>query len=860
MKKKHSPKKKHKPGGIKKNAPITKKQHTGTKTKPEVQHTKSGTGKKAWKPPKHFTWFLLVGILLLTLVVYIPAFNHEFVNWDDDWYILENTYLRDFSISNIVKIFTEFYHGQYSPVTMSALVAVYDFAELNPFYYHALGILIHLINTALVFVFIRLLLQGNSAIRKNRLWYSLIPAITALLFGIHTLQVEVVAWVAAQKVLFYTMFFFLSLIAYILYLKKQNKWYFACSLLFFFLSFGSKEQGMVLSVMLIAIDYYLKRNLISKKVILEKIPFLFLSIAFGIVSLFSQADYGAISDNIWFPFHQRVVFAGYSFIRYFEMLFIPNELSAFYPYPIHVGENIPATYYVYFIVSLLFIVGLVVAVRKQDKYNSLRELIFGLLLFIINIVLTLQIVSTGREVIVADRYVYIPSIGLFLILAVSLYHLYLSSQAGKTIRIACTGILVAYVIYLSAFTHKRTKIWSDGITLWTDVQQKSPRAHVAFYNRANAIAEQGDYDKAIEDYTKAIPIKPTHVGTYSNRGIAYANIGELQKALDDFNKVVELDSTYTNVYSNRGNVRTMLGNFKGALNDYNRAITRKPDYADAYYNRAIVKDSLQDYQGVINDLNKVLKLKPAFADAYLNRGKARLMTGDTMKARSDFDKAKQLEPDLAENYYKTGIKLLNAKKHFQAIRHFKHTLFLNPNNADAYYQLATCYDNLNNLPQVIKNCNEAIKLNPRFYDVYITRGVAKGKAGDLRAAIDDFNRAIQVNPQDPKAYSNRGLANNRLGNTRAALHDYNKAIELDPSFAMAYNNRALVKNKLNDDKGALEDFNQVIAINPKFPEAYYYRAKIYIKQRQRDKACADLEKAAQLGLVYAKKDLQQYCQ
>lgn len=833
--------------------------HKKKVTKSEPESTKQTATKPKKKKQIHRA-VILISILFVTLLAYIPAFQNDWVNWDDDWYILENPHITSLKTKAIQESFSGFYKGQYSPLTMLSLAINYHFSEYNPKSYHITSVFIHVINTALVFWFIFLLVnylrrkqdkKEISTIFTGKYSAMIIAAITSLLFGVHTLQVESVAWVSAQKVALYSLFFLASLISYVYYVKHKRKFYFIVSLILFIFSFLSKEQAMVLSVTLVAIDFIMKRNLLDRKVIYEKIPFFALSILFGVVSLFSQEKYGAISGKEWFSFIDRVAYAGYSFLAYLYKLIIPLKLSAFYPYPVNVGEALPAVYWLFPLLSA----GIIAAVIYSLKYTKI--LFFGFLFYAINIFLTLQIVFTGRDVIIADRYIYIPGIGIFFLIATGFYWLWQKHQALRYVAIT---VLLAVVVSLAVYTYRRSQVWSDGITLWEDVQSKYPMVHVAFYNCGNARAELGNYQAAIEDYNTAQPLKPQHIGTYSNRGIAYANIGKLEKALKDFNKVIELDSTYMNAYSNRGNVRTMLGDFKGAIRDYNKAIKIDSTYVDAFYNRGIAKDSIGDYQGAIKDFTRAISKKSDFENAYFNRAVSKFKAGDTLGAQKDFNRVKQMNPKIEEKHRNLAKKAENSGDYSSAVSQYEKLIMLNPNSSEAYLNRGINLESIGKLREALQDFNKAAQLNPNNAKIYVNRGVAKGKLGDLQAAINDLNKAVALEPELANAYANRGLAYMRLGNIQAALHDYNKAIELNPEFITAYSNRAIALKQINNISAAMTDYDTIIKLRPKFANAYYQRALLHLRSNNRNKACADLKKAAELGLKAANSELNKYCQ
>ncbi len=300
-----------------------KKKHKNTHRQKEVKKEQHIT--KVKKNINISGRIILPLILFVTILAYFPSFNNDFVNWDDDWYVIENEQIRSLDFGNIIDIYSSFFHGQYSLVTTTLLALNYKIDELNPLPFHITAVLIHLINIIIVFLLTKKLHKLLHKKEKNP-YQIIIPSVTALLFAINSLQVETVAWVSALKVSFFSLFFLLAIYSYLQYFETKKISKFILSMLFFMLSFGAKEQAMILPVVFIAFDFYLERPLLSRKVITEKIPFFVLAIVFGIVSLLSQKNYGAISDQQWYPFIDRIAYASYGFAIYLWKIIFPYNL------------------------------------------------------------------------------------------------------------------------------------------------------------------------------------------------------------------------------------------------------------------------------------------------------------------------------------------------------------------------------------------------------------------------------------------------------------------------------------------------------------------------------------------------------
>jgi hypothetical protein len=340
-------------------------------------------------------------ILIITLVAYLPVFKAGFV-WDDTNYVQNNQQIRSIDLESI---FSKYVMGNYHPLTMLAFAVEYKFFGLNETGYHIINLLLHLANVLLVYYAAFLLSKKTN-----------VALITALLFGIHPLHTESVAWISGLKDLLYTSFFLGAYIFYLKYLgEKQNRFYLLALLLFLF-SLFSKAMAVSLPVLLLLTDYFKDRK-IGIKILIEKIPFFLLAIIFGVVAIFAQRSSEAIQDLSNYSFLQRIVFAGYGFITYLWKFFLPVYQSAFYPYPVKNGESISLQFYIYPLLALGILAFAIYSLRFT------KRIFFGLIFFVITIGLVLQLLPVG-EAIMADRYSYIPSIGIFYLAGAGFYWLW----------------------------------------------------------------------------------------------------------------------------------------------------------------------------------------------------------------------------------------------------------------------------------------------------------------------------------------------------------------------------------------------------------------------------------------------------
>ena len=623
-------------------------------------------------------------ILLLSFILYYPTLKNGFV-WDDEVYIINNNLIKDLSWESIKAIFNNFSSDNYAPITDLINAVQFRISGLSPAAFHFGSLVFHLLNGILVFWFIKLL-SGN--------WN--IAVITSLLFAIHPMQVESVAWASGGSNLYYAAFFLGSLVAYLYYLQQNLKRYLVISLMFFILSLTSKAVAVVLPVVLLLIDNYKDRK-ITIKLFLEKSPFFILSIGMGILTLVLKNNVGNVQDITLFSFPQQIIFACYGFITYLFKLFLPLNLSAYYPYPTN-GIDIPIQFYKY----LFFVLGLTAYIIYSHRFS--KKIIFGMGFFALTVFLVLQLLPVGGA-IMADRYCYIPSIGIFYLTGEGLNLLW-----NKKLKYFVIILLSAFTIFFFVKTYTRCSIWRNDITLWNDVINRYKTIPIAYYNRGDAFMDGGKYNQAIDDYSKAIALKPNYTKAYYARGTLFMRNKKFDQAEYDFNKALELNPNYSEVYFNRGILYMNGKKFDKALDDFNKSLTLNPNYVEAYINRGIVFMNENKYDEALNDFSKAITLNPNYIEAYINRGSV----------------------------------FMNSKKYDQALNDFSRAITLNPNSPEAYFNRGVIFFNEKNYEQAISNYSKAIEINASDAVAFYFRGWAEYYLGKKEPACLDFKQAANL--------------------------------------------------------------------------------------------------------------------
>ncbi|MCF8369384.1 MAG: tetratricopeptide repeat protein [Bacteroidales bacterium] len=650
-------------------------------------------------------WIII--IVLLTLLVYIPTFQNDLLRtWDDNRYILDNHHIKDFEINKIPDLFTVYFDGHYHPLTLISLAIDFSIDGANPTVFHITSLILHILNALLVFWFVSVLLKP-----KNYL----IPGITALLFGIATIHVESVAWASERKNVLFAFFFLLSIISYLKYLRSNKKLFYGLSLIVFGFALFSKVTAISLVAVLLILDFFENRNLVSKKVIFEKIPFLLLTILFGILAMMAQkSTWGENLSQEYFPFYERAVFAAYAFFAYAIKLILPVNMSGLYPYPQQAGSFV----HIAGIAALVLLAVIIYFLAKKAKD---KHVVFGLLFYSVNIFLLLKLFEfPAGDYLMADRYAYIPSIGIFILAAYFLDKFIQKKQNNKKAGLILISV---YVLFISLMSFNRVSVFEDDFKFYTDIINKTPNAKVAYTNRGSIFRDRGKLNDALNDFNKAIKIGPASYKDYSNRGVVYVDLGNYTKAYEDLSKSIKLNPKNLEVRATYAYACMQTGRLQESINNYNAVLKAMPGNFEAFSNRGTAYYNLGNLASAISDYSKALELNMDYMNAWFNRGLAKIQSGD-----------------------------------FEgAIRDLSYCVEKDSTHFEAYSNLGVVYSKAGNFDAAFSNYNRAIEINPSYSEAYLNRGVDYYYLQQNENALSDFNKVIQLNPKLGAAYYFRGL-------------------------------------------------------------------------------------------------------
>lgn len=391
---------------------------------------------------------MIFSIYLISLAI-SPYFY-----WDDEWMVVTNPYLTKYDFGSLFEVIFTSFQGQYSPVNSLMYIAIIALFGFNSLIFHIVCLTIHILNTFLVYRFIAMLISIKYYEKYTELQVLMISALVALLFGISPLQIEAVSWISASKILLFSFFFLLSCIYFLKFTENNNKYQYWLSIIFFILAIGSKEQAVVLPLVLTVIILYIKGN---RNFYIWIIPFFIISFVSGILSLLVQDDgFSKTLANDYYPIHQRIILSCYTLTQYIVKILLPLRQWMFYKFPMNPGEQLPILYYLYPLIDfvLIYFFYLLFRTKKYDYF------IFGLAFFLINIFLTLHVIPLGRQSLMADRYVYLPIIGVYLPLCIFVID-HLSKATHKRSQYLIVAGILLYVVLTYVKSIHYIFVWSN---------------------------------------------------------------------------------------------------------------------------------------------------------------------------------------------------------------------------------------------------------------------------------------------------------------------------------------------------------------------------------------------------------------
>ncbi len=641
-------------------------------------------------------WSVLwIAVLCLgTWLVYSSSLKFDILNWDEKHYIYEQSMTLGVSWEHIQAMFTKKVLGSYNPLVLFSFALDHDMSNSKASWYHGVNLFFHIMNTLLLFAVVR------------KLGFKVIVAgFIALLFAIHPMHVESVAWIASRKDVLMGFFLFSSWWIYLSY-RASKKWFvYVFSVLLFLFALLSKAQSVTFPLILILSDY-LQNKSWNWKALYNKIPFFILSLIFGYVAI-SGSTFSADKYAVTLSFMEKVSYSLIALWVYVYKAILPFQQSAIYAFPASGSQD--------FIIQLLLgsVITIVALwfVIKKFKTNTL--LVFAIAFFMLNTFLTLHIVAVNSSLIY-ERFTYLSYIGLFFFIPVAF--------ENEKLKKIFPSVLIILCIVFAYLTTERLQVWKSSVALWTDTIEKNPNSNEAYNNRGDYYNTAGILDKAFEDFTNSARVNPKQPNAFNNLAVIWFKRNELDKALIENQRALDLDPEYTQAMSNRGILYYNKNQLDSAKFYYEKAIELLPTYSFAICNLGSVYLKQEKPDSAIMYYKKALELLPNYHDASKYMGLAYLRKDDFVEAEKYMYAAKKMSSNsdalqvLSSEYVVRASKAFHNNETDKAISFCEKAIQINPQNAEAYYNMGGYYMTRQNIDKTREYWRKAVQINPNYQE------------------------------------------------------------------------------------------------------------------------------------------------
>lgn len=574
-------------------------------------------------------WIAVIGLFIATMVLYWPAINFPFVNYDDELYTYQNPFvLQGFSWAGIKYALTTNVGGNWYPLTIMSLMADASLYHLFAGGYHLTNVLLHAINVVLVWVLIKRM--------TGLFWPGLVAA---MLFAVHPLNVESVAWVAERKNVLSAFFFILTVLAYMRYAEDPRPMRYLLALMLFVLGLTAKAMLVTLPFLLFLLDYWPLQRILPaqnsskadavpdlRRLVLEKLPFLAFAVADCIITYLTESHEGAVPSRAIVPFESSMLNIPIAYLTYLEKSFWPSNLCVLYVFP----EKLPVTSAV--ISLVLLITGTVAAWHWRWKF---RWLIVGWLWFLGMLVPVIGIVQLGIQTW-TDHYAYEPTIGIFLIVGCFLYEIW---GAWRPLRACLILAPAGFLCVCAILARQQIYCWRDGVALFSQAIAVNPNNAAAQALLGASFNGKGEYSNAVEHFAIAVRLRPQEYDWQLNFGLALVKAGQFTEALAPLETVLKQRPNDVGLRNTFGVALMETGKPHEAENQFDQAIALRPDYPDSYFNLGKVLMKEEQLKPAITNFVTALRVSPNWPQAMERLAAAYAADGDSTNAVSAANRA-----------------------------------------------------------------------------------------------------------------------------------------------------------------------------------------------------------------------------
>ena len=597
---------------------------------------------------------LCLSLVIVTLAVYWQVRNHGFVSFDDGIYVYNNLKVKaGLTYNSIAWAFSFTDIAYWHPLTWLSHMLDCQLYGLNPGMHHTTNLILHILNSLLLFLVFK---QMTGA-----LWRS---AFVAALFALHPINVESVAWVAERKNVLSTFFWMLTMLAYTNYSRRKGLWRYLLTLFMFLLGLMCKPMLVTLPFVLLLLDYWpLQRFTFTNlweartvfRLVIEKVPLVFLSILSFFISTLSLQSHKIIVSVEFIPFMLRIENALISYVKYLGKIVWPQNLTFFYPYP----KMIPSWHAIF--AGLFLICMTIVVIRAVNKRPYLGV---GWFWYIITLIPVSGLIQAGLWPAMADRWAYVPLIGIYIIIAWGISDLLIKWRFKKNIAAICG---IAYILILVLLTWLQVGYWQNSFSLnkhALDIDQSNAVAH---YNLGTALAKDNRPDEAISHFLSTLKIFPNHKKACYNLGLAMISNSKYEEAIYYFLKYLKLCPDDVKGYQRIGLAYSYQGKINDSKKYYYKALDIDPELEEANFGLGVIYASQKNYEDAINHYSEALRIKPEHINAHINLGNILFNKGETNKAIIHYIEVLRIDPTNVTACLNMGAAMLREGKVKEAV-------------------------------------------------------------------------------------------------------------------------------------------------------------------------------------------------
>jgi tetratricopeptide (TPR) repeat protein len=676
---------------------------------------------------------------VLVAIVYAPVWHHAFVNYDDDRYVTENPFVRQgLSLASVRWALTTTHASNWHPLTWLSHMLDVELYSLHPAGHHLTSVVLHAANAVLLMW----VLFGMT----GRFWPGLL---VALLFALHPLRVESVAWVAERKDVLAGLFWMLTLLAYGRYVRRPGGARYGLVIACFAVGLTAKPTLVTLPFVLLLLDVWPLRRTATeahaiRKRVVEKVPLFVLSAASVAITLVAQKSGGAMrASEIW-PLGQRLANALIAYVAYLWKTVWPTRLACFYPHPAAVRAD--ASWMGWAVVAgLLLAVASAVAVAAMRRHPYVAV---GWFWYLGTLVPVIGIVQVGSQAM-ADRYTYLPLIGIYIVVAWTL-----SDWIEGRARLPAFVVPAIAVVIAALATVTRIQVahWKDGEALFEHALRVTRDNYVAQNNLGTLFESRGDLGQAAVRFERALRIRPDFAPAHNNLGLVLTKQGDLPEAIEYFEHAIRLNPGYAEAHNNLGVALQRQGDIARAAEHFERAVSLDPVNAEAHNNLGVIYEQRGDLVRAAEHYERALRIDPSFAEAHNNLGNVLLGRGDLAGARARYESALRVRPDLAEAHNNLGFVLARQGDLRGAVSHYRRALEIRPAMFQAASGLAWA---LATSPDAsLRDGDEALTWAERCAEATDHRdpgclealAAAYAELGDFEQAVHWQSRAVSMLP------------------------------------------------------------------------------------------------------------------